>query len=334
MMSYFKSILKNPFLTASLVMVIGSNVYNAGQLGFHIVAARILGTAHYGDVAALMNILGVFAIVQISLGLTVVKFVASGTDDKEVKNLVRWSLKVSLIMGVVMALIILAFSPFINRFLQLSQPVSIYILAPVILLYAVITITRSVLQGLLRFYIYVTSLIVEVGVKFVLMIIFVLSGFAVIGAMSALLTGVTCALLISIFALNKSFLRGVTKTPEIKPLLVYVLPAFLQGLALTSMYSTDLFLVKHFFPPETAGVYAAVAKLGSIVYFAASPIANVMFPLVAKRHAHGENYHKIFYLSLLMVIVVSLGIIALYTFSASLKVLSTSPSTTQIISCE
>lgn len=294
------NIIKNPFLISSLVMVIGSNIYNAGQFIYHIVAGRILGPAFYGDLAALINILGIFGLVQISIGLTIVKFISSEKQPEKAKGLTQWAIIWSSGFGISVAVLLVVFAPFISSFLQLTQPAAIYLLAPVIFLYATTTITRSVLQGLLRFGWFVGSLLSEVSIKLILMIPFVFAGYAVIGALGALLIGVFGSLFIGLYPL-RDYLKGWGIKPETSPLIKYSIPAFFQGIALTSMYTIDLFLVKHYFTPESAGLYAALAKLGSIVFFGASPITHVMFPLVARKHSHGEAYHKIFYLSLFLI---------------------------------
>lgn len=296
-----EKLMDNPFFVGSLIMLVGTNVYNAGQFLFHIIAGRVLGKAYYGDIASLINILGIFALVQISLGLTVVRFVAAEKDVKRVRGLIKWAVRWSTIFGLIVAVLILLFAQVISEFLNLSQSQATYYLAPIVFFYAIASIARSVLQGMLRFGWYVTSVLSEIGLKLVLTIIFFTAGYAVVGGMTAVLIGVAFSFIIGFIPLRKYFFSKDVILPESGSLIKYSIPAFLQGIALTSMYSTDLFLVKHYFNPETAGLYAGLAKLGSIVFFAASPITHVMFPMIAKKHSHGETYHHIFYLSLLLV---------------------------------
>lgn len=304
-------ILNNQFFTGSLIMVVGSNVYNGGQFIYHILAGNILSKAHYGDLAALINILGIFALVQISIGLTIVKFIASEKSPSKIRGLTQWGIKWSAVFGGIVALLILIFSPTIVGFLHLTEPKAVYFLAPLIFLYAITSIARSVLQGLLKFSWFIASLLTEVGFKMILMIPFVFLGYAVVGAMGALLFGVFVSCAAGMLPLKGYLFKNGDK-PQASTLFKYSFPAFLQGIALTSMYSTDLFLVKHFFSPEVAGLYAVLAKLGTIVFFGASPISHVMFPLVAKKYSHGEPYHKIFYLSLFLVAALSVLITILY----------------------
>lgn len=309
---FIERVVKNQFFAGSLIMILGTNLYNFGQFAFHIIAGRYLGTTYYGDMAALLNILGVFALVQISLGLTVVKFIASEKDTQKIKGITFWALKWSGVMGASVALLIIIFAFPMSKFLQLSQVSAVYLLAPIIAVYAMTSIIRSALQGLLRFGWFISSMLSEIVLKLILVLPFILAGYAVVGTMAALLIGVLGSFLIGILALRRFITKDIAISPKVSPLVKYSIPAFIQGVALTSMYSTDLLLVKHFFEPDQAGVYAALAKLGSIVFFGASPISHVMFPLVARKHSHGEPYHKFLFLSLILVSLMSVFLIILY----------------------
>jgi O-antigen/teichoic acid export membrane protein len=63
---------------------------------------------------------------------------------------------------------------------------------------------------------------------------------------------------------------------------------------------SDVVLVKHFFEPHLAGIYASLSTMGKIIFYGAAPISAVMFPLVSKVQARGGNYRKVFFLSMLL----------------------------------
>lgn len=309
LIAFVKKLVKHPLLAGSLVMVVGSNIYNFGQFAYHFITARLLeqtygasfGKAFYGDIAAMLSIMGVIGIVQLALGLTVVKFVAGSKNELEVANFTKWFLYWTfwIALGVLVVTIIL--SPFLSSFLNLTNKNAIYLLAPALFFFMLISSGRSVLQGSLRFGQFIASLLAEVGAKIVFTVSFILLGFAVFGIMTAILGGVFFAFVLTFYFLKDRLRKKWQKRPELAPLLKYSFPVFAQGLALTSMYSTDLMLVKHFFSPVEAGLYAALVILGRVVFFAASPIMHVMFPLVVRRYTHGGAYHNIFYLSLLLI---------------------------------
>ncbi|MCX6706185.1 MAG: hypothetical protein NTV24_03745 [Candidatus Woesebacteria bacterium] len=73
-----------------------------------------------------------------------------------------------------------------------------------------------------------------------------------------------------------------------------------------------MILVKHFFSPFQAGIYAALSTLGKIIFFAVSPIAATMFPIIAGRKSRGEKYGKVFLTSFGITLIVSITIVFFY----------------------
>src|SRR3989344_1142362 len=315
-----EKIIKNPFFAGSLVMVLGSNIFNAGQFIYHLLTVKFLSNfygetlakIYYGDIAAMLSFLGIASLIQLSLGLTIVKFIASQKSQEKIANFSKWIMYWTVMAGLVICVLTLLVSPFLIKFLNISQPLAFYLLGPILLFYILINSGRSILQGLLQFPKYVLSLLSEVGSNIICLVVLMYAGFAVFGAILSILLGVFFSFLITRVAISKLLSGPKGPKPEIAPLLKYSFPVLLQGLALTSMYTTDLLLVKHFFSPEQAGLYAALAVLGRVVFFGTSPVTHVMFPMIAKRHSHGEAYHNIFYLSVFLVLLVGAAITLFY----------------------
>ena len=120
---YSKNLALNPFVSGSFVMLVGSNLHNLGQLIFHFLAGRMLGTVYYADVASIISLLGLISIVQLSLGLTIVKFVSSTQDKKHLLNLCKWLYHWSFRIGIVIAILFMLASPVLSNFLNI-QPVN------------------------------------------------------------------------------------------------------------------------------------------------------------------------------------------------------------------
>lgn len=325
MIKNFKTVISHPLFAGGTIMLVGSNIFNAGQFVYHIISGRLLGKIYYGDLAAIVSILGIIGIVQLSIGLTIIRFIASQKSKDKTANFIKWVNWWSLWTGIVVASLTFFMSPFLIRFLNIASPLSVYFLVPILLFFIVLNVHRSALQGLLRFDRYVLSLFAEGILKILLTIILVLAGFAIFGAMIGLFCGFLASFLVTRFSLA-AYLRGKRgKRPDIVPLLKYSIPVFVQGVALTSMYSTDLLLVKHFFLPEEAGLYAALAILGRVALFGTTPVIHTMFPLVAQRFSRDKPYHNIFYLSVLMVGVISLIVVLFYLFFPRIPVVLYGP---------
>ncbi len=301
-----KKLRSNQFLVGSLVMVVGSNLYNGGQFIYHFLGGRLLGKAQYGDLAAIISILGIIGIVMLSVNLTIVKYIATSEKEDDVKNFSRWAHYWALMIGTALAGGIIVLTPFLASTLQISDMRALYLLAPIVFSYILVVVLRSMLQGMMKFHWYVSSMLVEAAAKILFTIIFVVMGFALFGAVLGTLLGVCASYAIGYYSM-RSYVSGKRgERPAILPLVKYSIPTFLQGLALTSMYSTDLLLVKHYFSPQEAGLYAALAILGRVVFFGTMPVTQVMFPAVAKKHAANLPYYIILGLSIILILSFSL----------------------------
>jgi hypothetical protein len=64
----------------------------------------------------------------------------------------------------------------------------------------------------------------------------------------------------------------------------------------------DIVLVKHFFEPKEAGVYAAVAMVGRVIFSFSQAVVNSMFPLVAGTREEERKDLKVIATSLLLVV--------------------------------
>src|SRR3989344_3875815 len=192
--SQISNLFKSPFLRGSLVMVIGANVYNAGQFLYHFLAIKLLSSAHYGDLAAIISLLGLVGIVQLSIGLTIVKFISSERTDTKILSFIRWFHWWSLWIGLIIGLVVLLSSPYLIKFFNITQPSSIYLLGPFLVLFVLLNTGRSVLQGLVSFGKFVATLTVEISSKLLLTFLFIYLGYAVFGAMVALVISIGLAL--------------------------------------------------------------------------------------------------------------------------------------------
>jgi O-antigen/teichoic acid export membrane protein len=166
----------------------------------------------------------------------------------------------------------------------------------------------------------VISVLGENSAKLILAIVLVLLGFGVIGALTALFVGVFFGWLISRKFIEKYILKQTVQQPNLRPIVIYSIPVIFQFLTITSLYSSDVVLVKHFFSSHEAGIYAAVSTMGRIIFFGASPITAVMFPLVSSKYSKGQTYKKVFILSLSMTTAVALSVLFVYLLLPGLSI--------------
>lgn len=279
---------------------------------------RILEPSNYGILASIISLIGLVSLIPSSVGLVVTKMVSSGKTNDEISERVHALNKHIWLMGIALFLALLTISPVIAGFLKVDE-ILLVIGLLVFLLSFPASLTRSILQGLLRFKSMVISQTLENVWRLVTAIALIILGFSVAGGLLGLLLGVCTGWLISWL-----YIRGVMKKPKSKKLeinfsstLKSSLPFFILSVSVTSFYSSDLILVKHFFTSFDAGIYSAMSFLGRIIFFGVSPITAVMFPIVARSHSRGENGMDVLKWSLAGGLIIALAVNTIYALFPS-----------------
>ncbi len=308
-----KKIISHPLFSGSFLMIGGSMAINVISYIYHLVVGRLLGPEEYGVLASVFSIFYIVSIVPLSSSIAVVKFIAASKDSKEVAKTYKGINEFVLKIAIGLAAIILVTSWPISQFLHISNAISVMLLSPIVFFAILTIVNQSTSQGLLKFMGVIGPTFTSNFVKLVLGVGFIIMGLSVPGAMLAILIGAILAYFYSFLIIRKSLINFTGEGKfDIKPFLEYSLPVLLQALAFTSLFTVDVILVKHFLSEFDAGLYAALSTSGKIIYFAATPIAGVMFPMVTKKHALKENYKKIFILTFIATIILAIGVDVVY----------------------
>lgn len=311
-MKKIRQIITHPLFSGSAIMIVGSNATNFINYVYHLVMGRLLGPSNYGDLATLFSIIGLISIIPTSLSLVIIKYISSSRTEEDIEGIVRWFDKKIFLATVSFFLLILILTPYASSFLNIQNNVLITLMGAAFLFSIPSLFNRSVLQGLLRFKQMLISILVETSLKLLVGVLLVYLGFSVGGAVAALVVATCAGWVLSRIAITDYIKKEKVKLPQVRAFFLYSIPVLIQSIAMTSIYSTDLIMVKHFFSSHEAGIYASLSTLGKIIFFGAGPIGAVMFPLVAKKQSRGENYVKVFNYSLLLTIILSVAITTVY----------------------
>lgn len=92
----------------------------------------------------------------------------------------------------------------------------------------------------------------------------------------------------------------------------YGIPSAIAIFSLSSFISNDIILVKHFFTPHDAGLYAGLSLVGKVIYYLTAPIGTVMFPIIIQKFNKKENFRNTFFLALFLVGAASLAVTFFY----------------------
>ena len=312
-------IVLNPLFSGSAIMIIGSNSSNFLNYLFHLIMGRMLGPANYGELASLISIMGLIGVIPGSVALVIVKYISSAKSKDEINSLIAWLRDKTLKISLIIFLIILIISPAVTSFLHINSVIYLVFIAISFLFSLSAGFNRAILQGLLKFKEMVLSVLAEYVVKLILCITLVSLGFAVGGALVGLVISIAVGWYLT--TLYISVKKTNSKNPNIRSMFLFTIPVVIQSVSTTSLYSSDLILVKHFFSSYEAGLYAALSTLGKIIFFATGPISAVMFPLVSKRASEGSSYKKIFILSFGVTAFFALILLSIYWFFPNLMIM-------------
>lgn len=292
-----KNLINHPLFSGSAVVFVGNMSANAINYFYHLVMGRMLGPVEYGILASLYSILYLVSIIPSSASVAIVKFISSATEN-EVYSVYESLKKLIFKIAVGLSVLMIITTPLLSNFLHIESLLAVILIVPILFLSLITLVNQSASQGLLKFSGYVIPTLISSVLKLILGVGLVYIGWSVSGAMFAIVIGMLFAYLYSHGFINKHIKKTKVKRNDLMPFLKYSGPVLVQALAFTSIFTLDVILAKHFLEPFSAGIYAALSTLGKIIFFAASPVAATMFPVIAKRKALGQEYSKIFFASL------------------------------------
>src|ERR1019366_2514322 len=165
----------------------------------------------------------------------------------------------------------------IADYLHLLAPSLAALLAIGAAFYVPLGSRRGYIQGTYKFRRLAANLVVEGAVRLAGSFLLILLGFGVEGVIAANGAAVAVAYLASAPTLAApapnplSFSVALRETTQAM--------VFFSGQVLIN--NCDIVLVKHFFSSKEAGLYAAVALVGRVIFSFSSAVVNSMFPIVA-----------------------------------------------------
>lgn len=320
MRKYFKNLITHPLFSGSAIMIIGSNSVSVLNYFYHLILGRLLGPTGYGELVSLISLIGLLGIIPGSINLVIVKYVSSAKSPEEINNLIGWVKSKLIKLSFVFFFAILLASPTISSFLHIDKIIYLVIISLSFLFSLQALFYRAVLQGLLKFKVLIFSVLTENITKLIISVLLVYIGWNVGGAIVAFLIASVVGWYITNFYLRHHKEVNPSPPKNIKSMIGFSIPVLIQSISITSLYSSDIILVKHFFSSFDAGIYAAISTLGKIIFFGAGPISAVMFPLVSQRYSRGEDYKKIFAMSFIATVILAVVVLILYWFVPQLAI--------------
>jgi O-antigen/teichoic acid export membrane protein len=285
-------------VSGSIVLLSGSGLATAINLAYNVAIARALGPTGYGHATAVYTLLTLVSAVTLSFQIISAKVVAQQSSPESKAAAYRGFHRSAWSCGILVALILLIFQDTIAGYLNLPGPVLVALLAIGAAFYVPLGSRRGYVQGTYGFRGLASNLVLEGAIRLAGSFLSVQLGFGVQGVIGAN----AAAIAVAYFAIAPRLAGRVANPLRLS----YAIREIFQALVFFSgqvlINNCDIVLVKHFFPPKSAGLYAAVAMVGRVIYAFSSAVVNTMFPLVAGTRDEERKDLRVIATSLLLVL--------------------------------
>src|SRR5215470_1081448 len=292
--------LRQKLLGGSIALLAGTGLVGVTNLLYNVITARLLGPTGFAHATAVYTLLMLASAITLSFQVVCAKYVASHSTAEE-KTEIFHSLHLrAWIAGIALGLILFLFNRTVQGYLNLPDPALISLLALGAAFYIPLGVRRGYVQGVHAFR--------------ALALNFMLEGLVRLGGAYLLIRiglGVHGAVLASVIAVIASYFLAQPSPRRASPGAGRIRIPFNEGLQAIVFFSGqvvinnfDIVLVKHFFAPDQAGIYAAVSLVGRLVNMCAWSVVNTMFPVSAAARSSDREARPVLFLSLSLVFLI------------------------------
>ena len=297
--------LQSRVLSGSFVLLSASGLATAINFAYNIAVARFLGPTAFGHATAVYTLLVLISAATLSFQIVSAKVVAQQSSLEGKSAVYRGFHRSAWACGIIIALLLLLFQKVIADYLNLPSPILVVLLAIGVAFYVPLGSRRGYIQGAYGFHRLATNLVFEGLVRLGGSLLMITLGFGVPGVVAANAAAIAVAYLAAAPRLATAAVSHELHIPDAFREALQAI-VFFAGQALIN--NCDIVLVKHFFPSTEAGLYAAVALVGRVIFAFSSAIVNTMFPLVAGTRDEERKGHRILLTSLLLVLGIGSGL--------------------------
>ena len=288
--------LRERVVRGSAILLFSTGLVAITNLLYNILIARMLGAAGFGDASALYTLLMLLSAVTLSFQIVTSKFIARNSEILVRAQIYASMLRRAWQVGLGIALLLAAGGTSLKSYFNLPAQHDLMLLAIATGVYIPLGVRRGKMQGCYDFRALAINVVVEVGVKLGGALLFLHFGMGVTGVMTAVLLSIVAAYLAGRPGSQYRARSGLIKVARFGEGLQAVL--YFVGQVILS--NLDILLVKHFFPVAEAGIYAAVALVGRVVFMLSWSVVSSMFPVSAS-HTQRQVGRSVLYTGLLLV---------------------------------
>lgn len=300
-------------------LIVGGGTIAAGVLGvaFQSLVSHQLRPADYGGVFTVVTLITLIGLPASAFTLLMARETSRDrADGRHVRSsaLLHSGNRTLVLAGLACAAAFALASPLIARFFDL--PVSLLLAAAAGIPFGLaLPLLLGEFQGQQRFVAFSLLSTGQAGLKLLGAVALGLV-YGPLGIVAGISIGGAVVYLVAWRMLRRR-LSIHPRLPWLRPAVAYLALIVPSTLALAVLLSTDVLVVKHFFPSRQAGEYAAVAAMGRAIFWGAAGVAGVLFPKVVFRESQGRSGIPLISASLVLVALGGLAGLAILSFGST-----------------
>lgn len=320
MISKVKNLTQGTIITGTIIVTIGTFLSSVFNYTLQISLGRFLTVPEYGTFNALLSLAVVMMVPVSALVISLIKTVATLKAAEKFDTLTHLFISLTksfMLVGAILFLLVFAMRFVLADYLNIKD-VYLFIFFGIFLGISFLNINPSAyLQGLLRFkaFAFYISLGGLLRLTFAMALVFL--GLGVAGAFIGMGAAVIVVFVVSLLLLKKNFTKYKEKEDlkeQYSGILRFGFVTLMVAIGMSMLNNMDVILVKHFFHPQSAGVYAALVTIGKVFLFGAGAVTILMYPQISGLYAKGEDYLPRFKQFLALQLVLILGGLMVFSF--------------------
>lgn len=312
-----KRLSQDAFIKNNAIFFIGSMIVAVLNYAYHPIMSRLMSVEDFGEVQTLISLTYLTGIILMIFKIIAVNIISNHSDSSSDDHITLLSQlqKLSLYVIFIFAVAIIVVSPYLATLFHFNSIISFIPLSFILIVGVPFTFYDAYLQGSHHFTTTSIAGIITSGGRLLFAVILVLLGLRVFGAITAVALATLSALFYAISQTRGKFRLSLKqKFSFSKPLqkeLSYGILIFFSLGYITFLYTSDVLFVKHFFDPETAGLYSGIATIARIIFFATASVAGVLLPTIKINAPKGKNT-EILLKAFAIISLLGIGILAFF----------------------
>ena len=294
--------IKQTHITDTSFLFIAMILVNAGNYMINLVLGRFLGPEAFAEASVIATIVLMLSFIAVGIQLASAKFSASENEALLRNKTTNWLKDKVTKASLILSLSMLVLCPWIQQYLHFDSMIPLVVIALGLPLFFNLSVKRGWLQGTDQFsrlaWTYVLEMFLRVIVTFAAIVaaLYLFDSYTTL----AVSVGFLASFLVAFFfKLEKAEAKvsKIQKTSIIK----FIGIIGLYELSQIVINNSDVIMTKHFFDAKEAGLYAAIALIGRVVYFGTWTIVTLLFPKVIQRERDGLPHSRLFWNALAIV---------------------------------